>query len=375
MIFRLGGLWLVGLSCAVMFGACAPSSSEVGSMNPGGGGQGPECEAGATKPAGDGCNSCTCGDEGGWSCTQLVCSVCEEGAVRAAEDGCNTCVCAGGEWACSRSNCQNCTIGAIRETDCGSCWCADNGNGPVWNCTANACNECVEGETKPGENDCSTCTCGPDGHWDCQVVECPECTAGETRAAGDGCNTCMCINGTWSCTMKFCGEPTCNPGFVNCDGDAGNGCETHLDTSVEHCGLCGNHCAIAGAHAACEAGTCVIDRCDPPYADCNGDPADGCESPVGANGCAGRCQVPSMLMAPVPAEGTCDCPEGTACVRGSTADENESSEYCFPIPEGCTGGFANCSCMTDCACPAGARTTCYDEMSSGGMIINCAGYP
>jgi hypothetical protein len=373
MIFRRGGFWLVGLSCAMSLGACVGVSAEVGSMNPGGGGQGPECEAGATQPDEDGCNTCTCDDDGNWACTDLACNVCEEGATRPAGDGCNECVCTEGDWACTTVDCQTCTIGDVREGTCGSCWCADNGNGPTWNCTTIACNECVQGETKPGENECSTCVCGPDGYWDCPVVECPECTEGETRPSGDYCNTCTCMNGRWGCTMKLCGQLACDPGLGDCDGVLANGCETDLESTVENCGDCGNYCAIAGADAACEAGVCVIDTCIEPYADCNGDPADGCESPVGENGCGGRCATAGAMSEPTPAEGDCDCPEGTACVRGSTADENESSEYCFPIPEGCTGGFANCACMAECACPEGSRTTCYDEMSIGGMIIDCGG--
>src|SRR5688500_1549434 len=337
MIFRLGGLWLVGLSCAGTLGACIPGSSEVGSMNGGGGGQGPECEAGATKPAGDGCNTCTCDDAGGWTCTQLACGVCEEGAMRAAEDGCNTCTCLGGEWSCTLRECQTCTIGERRDTECGSCWCADNGNGPTWSCSANYCPE--------------------------------ECEPGETKPAGDGCNTCMCVNGDWGCTTKECGTLVCDEGLGDCDGVLSNGCETNLDTSVENCGLCGNHCAIVGAYAACEAGVCVLDRCDPPYADCNGDPADGCESPVAEGGCADRCEPADAALAPVATDAACECPEGMACVRSGV----ENAATCVPIPKGCTNGFANCLCMADCACDEGARSSCSEEMSLGGMIINCNG--
>jgi hypothetical protein len=58
-----------------------------------------------------------------------------------------------------------------------------------------------------------------------------------------------------------------------------------------------------------------------------------------------------------------------ACVRSGV----ENAATCVPIPKGCTNGFASCLCMADCACDEGARSTCYDEMSLGGMIINCNG--
>jgi hypothetical protein len=65
-----------------------------------------------------------------------------------------------------------------------------------------------------------------------------------------------------------------------------------------------------------------------------------------------------------------------ACIRGSLADEDPASELCYPIPQSCSGGFASCDCMADCACPADSGTTCYDQMALGGVfIINCAGYP
>jgi hypothetical protein len=372
MIFRLGGLWLAGLSCAATLGACVGVSSEVGSMD-GGGGQATECEAGDTRPAGDGCNTCACNDDGGWSCTAIACA-CEDGATRPAGDGCNDCVCAEGSWSCTLKDCQTCTIGETRATDCGSCWCADNGDGPTWNCTANVCTECVYGETKPGENECSTCTCGMDGHWDCPVVSpCPQCMPGDTRPAGDGCNTCSCFDGTWGCTMKLCGQPVCDEGFGDCDGDPANGCETNLDSTVENCGGCGNHCAIPGAYAACEAGTCVLDYCDPPYADCNADPADGCESRVAEGGCEDRCEaLDPTLPSGVPAGPSCSCPEGMTCVRGSAT--HPESEYCFPMAQGCTGGYASCNCMAACVCPDTPSSTCAEEMSIGGMIIDCGGY-
>ncbi len=32
-----------------------------------------ECSAGDTKPADDGCNSCTCDENGNWGCTEMGC--------------------------------------------------------------------------------------------------------------------------------------------------------------------------------------------------------------------------------------------------------------------------------------------------------------
>jgi hypothetical protein len=62
---------------------------------------------------------------------------------------------------------------------------------------------------------------------------------------------------------------------------------------------------------------------------------------------------------------------GTTCVRGSV--ESPEGEYCFPPPEPCNG-FGNCSCRGQCVCAnADSRDVCWDEMSIGGMIVNCNG--
>jgi hypothetical protein len=398
---------LVGLACAATLGACVGASSEVGSMD-GDGGQGNECEAGATKPADDGCNTCTCDDEGNWGCTELACGVCTDGATRPAGDGCNDCLCQGGEWLCTQRMCAApCTVGDKTDDGCTQCTCVGTADGPKWGCTLNVCNECTPGEMKIAEDGCNSCACGDDNMWSCTDLACPtcmdgdvkaagdgcntcncvdgawqctrsacECMAGEMRPAGDGCNTCMCYDGVWGCTMALCNPPVCTDGMADCNGDPADGCETNIQTDVMNCGTCGNYCAMAGATSACVAGSCVLDSCDGPYADCNGDPADGCEARVGAGGCENRCNVPTMVVDPEPAQGTCECPAGTVCVRGSLEDEDPASEYCYPIPEGCGDSLASCGCMAGCVCPEKAQTTCYDQMAPGGVfIVNCAGFP
>jgi hypothetical protein len=71
----------------------------------------------------------------------------------------------------------------------------------------------------------------------------------------------------------------CAPGFGDCNGAAGDGCESNLMTTITSCGACGVVCPAAGppnTFATCNAGTCVR-SCAPGFSDCNGKPADGCE--------------------------------------------------------------------------------------------------
>lgn len=78
-----------------------------------------------------------------------------------------------------------------------------------------------------------------------------------------------------------------------------------LSTDVKNCGACKRVCA-GGAHSvpSCAAGTCVL-ACDAGFADCNGQPADGCEvelaKDVKSCGACGR---------------ACTACGGTACVDG-----------------------------------------------------------
>ena len=69
------------------------------------------------------------------------------------------------------------------------------------------------------------------------------------------------------------GTAVCPAGQTDCDGDGH--CDA-LDT-VEDCGVCGVSCSQNNAVASCQAGHCVL-ACDAGFADCNGDPSDGCEA-------------------------------------------------------------------------------------------------
>jgi hypothetical protein len=123
------------------------------------------------------------------------------------------------------------------EDGCNTCTCTDG----AWLCTQSPCPEpaCEPGD---GSNDgCNTCTCTAEGIWACTDLICEPlcmdgnvmtescntctcvdgnwacdesaciafCQAGSVKAAGDGCNTCSCEDGAWLCTEKACAEPEC----------------------------------------------------------------------------------------------------------------------------------------------------------------------
>jgi hypothetical protein len=168
---------------------------------------GPECKLGDTTfapgetvPAPDGCNTCTCQDDGTAICTRLACvTSCEYmgqsfaiGDTFPAGDGCNTCECTSdGNVACTHMAC-------------------------VATCTWNGQTYPV-GASFPAGDGCNTCECMPDGNVGCTAVWCGDgCVyagtsyqVGESFPALDGCNTCTCEpGGVVGCTKIAC---ACDP--------------------------------------------------------------------------------------------------------------------------------------------------------------------
>jgi len=104
---------------------------------------------------------------------------------------------------------------------------------------------------------------------DCGGPTCPKCAADQKCVIpGD------CISG--DCSKGIC-TPTCADGLASCDGDSTNGCETNIRTDPNHCGGCANTCKLPNATADCSGAICRVAACADGFADCNGDPADGCE--------------------------------------------------------------------------------------------------
>jgi hypothetical protein len=70
----------------------------------------------------------------------------------------------------------------------------------------------------------------------------------------------------------------CPQGYADCDGDPANGCEVDLTSDAYHCGACGTVCPGQGTSSGvCVASTCGT-ACQVGTYDCDGNPANGCES-------------------------------------------------------------------------------------------------
>jgi hypothetical protein len=120
---------------------------------------------------------------------------------------------------------------------------------------------------------------------------------------------CAYANGVGACRVGACELVGCEPGFVDADGDAENGCEARCvpsepplelcderdndcngviddgvdkQTDVENCGGCGALderfvCRLPNAEVVCVEGACAVDGCVPGFADFDGMPSNGCE--------------------------------------------------------------------------------------------------
>jgi len=85
------------------------------------------------------------------------------------------------------------------------------------------------------------------------------------------------------CVGGQCVISDCMESFSDCDGVFENGCEADLSNSLETCGACDNACDFGpNTEAACVEGQCENLGCSEGFADCNLDPADGCEVDLSA---------------------------------------------------------------------------------------------
>jgi hypothetical protein len=148
----------------------------------------------------------------------------------------------------------------------------------------------------------------------------------------------------------------CERGTADCNGRAEDGCEVSLSSAIEHCGRCANAC-VSGPHssATCSAGACGL-ACERGFADCDGDPRNGCEVDLNSDAahcgrCANACRG-GANASPVCAGGLC----GISCSAGF-------SDCDATLANGCevnlSSAVEHCgACGNRCTAPAGGSPTC-----------------
>lgn len=207
------------------------------------------CAEGESKPADDGCNTCTCVD-GGWACTEIGCAdtdseppnptspgdECVDGEVKDAGDGCNTCTCFNGGWGCTLKACEETegpktSDGEPNDTE----------------------GECVDGDKKDAPDGCNTCYCDQ-GQWSCTEIGCvdtdgglPQCGDGVldggeecddgNLTSGDGCSASCVLEGQPDGAIQVCGPLPIDPFQYNAAAIIGD----ELHVQIEHGGGCEAH--------------------------------------------------------------------------------------------------------------------------------------
>jgi hypothetical protein len=184
------------------------------------------------------------------------------------------------------------------------------------------------------------------GFDDCNMNPMDGC---ETAVRSDpkNCGSCgksctMLPNAMAGCANGNCILQSCNQGYADCDKMANNGCEVLVATDANNCGACGNvcpqgtickqggctcpNCNIPNASAKCVNNICVFDKCNPGFADCNNNTADGCEINLLFD--TKNCTQCGMA-----------CPQGQICNNG----------VCGTLPAGCmaTANMKIAICISD----------------------------
>ncbi|MBI2395525.1 MAG: hypothetical protein HYV09_38520 [Deltaproteobacteria bacterium] len=168
------------------------------------------------------------------------------------------------------------------------------------------------------------------------------CPTGETCCTGacvdvasnlDHCGKCgekcSVTSGSAKCEAGACAVASCSGTLADCDKDYSNGCEVDTATSLTSCGACGTNCEPAHATgAACTSSTCGYGACESPWADCDGNAANGCEWSVASDtancgSCGNAC--------PAVANATSTCSSGTCgftCLTGFADCDGNAANGC-----------------------------------------------
>jgi hypothetical protein len=206
-----------------------------------------------------------------------------------------------------------CTLGMCVFGDCGIGFAdcdADLSNGCETNLLTSltSCGACGQACVRPDGNAvCSFGVCQLSGcaadRGNCDGLDangCEENLIGNLNHCGACNNRCEVSRGTPECANRTCRVASCDTGWGDCDGLYSNGCETSL-TTITNCRTCGTTCSFANASATCTAAGCAIGSCNSGFADCDGNPVNGCEASLTSvatcGTCGNNCARPNANMA------------------------------------------------------------------------------
>jgi Lectin C-type domain/Domain of unknown function (DUF2341) len=199
---------------------------------------------------------------------------------------------------------------------------------------------------------------------------------------------------TPTCATGKCAVASCDFGYGDCNEAGSDGCEVSLNSPL-HCGACNTPCDFPGsATDSCATGTCVAGACEGGYADCDGDPTDGCEDLSGNQNCGGcgqKCNAALMNVESAScASGVCDiavCDSGFGDCDPSRFNGCETSlktlSNCGDCGEACVIDNAEVSCDTGACtfvrcqdgwgnCDNSLDNSCEQNLSDPSTCGSCA---
>jgi hypothetical protein len=285
----------------------------------------------------DGCEVNLQSDVSHCGACRNVCTV-AGGTPACVAGACGLATCSAGRSDCDRSATNGCEVDLNADPrNCGGCGTACDVPGATAACVSG---RCAVGACNAGLADC-------DGS---AANGCETDTRTATAACG-GCGmACMLSNATATCAAGRCAVASCNAGFADCDGNPVNGCETNLASTVTSCGSCGAACSLSNATPACASARCIVASCNAGFADCDMNPASGCEvssltDPRNCGSCGRACALSNVSTAGC-AGGACTvvaCAAGFADCNGNPADgcevnTNTSASNCGACGRACPTG-------------------------------------
>jgi hypothetical protein len=125
-------------------------------------------------------------------------------------------------------------------------------------------------------------------------------------------------NSTATCVAGTCGFE-CSGTYLDCNGNAADGCEALLTNDIANCGACGMPCPAGPSEAPlCVFGECTLD-CAPGTGSCDGSAANGCEtnlavSQTDCGGCGIDCGSSPCIS------GACACASETQQAQTAPLD-------------------------------------------------------
>lgn len=194
------------------------------------------------------------------------------------------------------------------------------------------------------------------------------------------CAPCALPHATATCKAGACAVGSCDPGYLDCDGLATNGCEVVAASDLHHCGDCGTDCSAIDPTKQwrCDSGKCEL-SCPAGTGDCNHDPSDGCETDTGTSsdncGACGRACSSANGYGASCSQGLCslscyypwgDCNHPAAPAADDGCETNLSSD---PANCGACGAACSTSHSVSQAC---TNSTCSHNCQAGWADCNGA---